>query len=286
EADPAPHRFIASVLLADDPDEESRALVRRFEQLTGPLMAKSLEDTLFYRWTPLIALNEVGGDPASFGLDPEEFHRRMAARAERWPHAMVATATHDTKRGEDVRARLLALSDDPAGWREAIARFDAFCRERGLSEAPDALDRSILLQTLLGAWPMALLHGDDEEDWQAFRARLSEAMTKSLREAKRHTGWLRPDEVYEAAMGRLVDAVASGHSDIADELRPLARRLAWAGALNGLARTGLKLTLPGVPDIYQGTEFWDLSLVDPDNRRPVDYAARREGLSGTPPWDE
>ncbi len=286
EADHAPHRFIASLLLADAPDEDTQALVRRFEQLTGPLMAKSLEDTLFYRWTPLVALNEVGGDPDSFGLDPEEFHRRIAARAERWPHAMVASATHDTKRGEDVRARLLALSDSPDAWRQAVASFDAFCRERGLGDAPDALDRSILLQTILGAWPMALLHGDDPGDWQAFQDRLSEAMTKSLREAKRHTGWLRPDEAYEEAMSRLVAAVASEGSVLTDELRPLARRLARSGALNALARTGLKLTLPGVPDIYQGTEFWDLSLVDPDNRRPVDYVARREGLSGAPQWQE
>jgi (1->4)-alpha-D-glucan 1-alpha-D-glucosylmutase len=286
EADHAPHRFIASVLLAEERDEATRSLVRRFEQLTGPLMAKSLEDTLFYRWTPLIALNEVGGDPASFGLDPDEFHQRMAARAERWPHAMLATATHDTKRGEDVRARLLALAEDPQSWREAVARLDGFCREQGLAHAPDALDRSVLLQTLLGAWPMPLLHGNRAEDWRAFRERLSRAMTKSLREAKRRTGWLRPDEAYEAAMGRLVEAVASERSGMAEALRPLARRLARSGALNGLARTGLKLTLPGVPDIYQGTEFWDLSLVDPDNRRPVDYADRAEGLTVSRAWED
>jgi (1->4)-alpha-D-glucan 1-alpha-D-glucosylmutase len=247
-------------------------------------MAKSLEDTLFYRWAPLLALNEVGGDPAEFGCSLEHFHAENGARAREWPDAMIATATHDTKRGEDARARLLALSEMPDEWEEMLGRWRELVRDlvtSGEEEAPDANDQVILLQTVLGAWPPELLHSPQDEErvgLQTFQSRLHGYVEKALREAKRHSSWVNVDEAYEGAAKRLVSAILQPGSAFLDAFRPFARRLAEAGMRNGLARTVLKATLPGVPDIYQGTEDWDLSLVDPDNRRPVDYGARSAAL--------
>ncbi|MEE1613574.1 malto-oligosyltrehalose synthase [Microvirga sp. CF3016] len=283
-ADRSVHDFIASALLgkvaADAAD--IRRFRRRFQQLTGPVMAKSLEDTLFYRYGRLIALNEVGGDPGHFGLSPDAFHPANVDRARDWPHAMIATATHDTKRGEDTRARLLALSEMPDEWEKALALWHETAAphltEVNGAPAPDANDQVILFQALLGAWPLELLEGSDSKQLAAFQERMKEYLTKALREAKRHTSWVAPDEAYEGAALKLLQAALDPKSLFIDRFRPLAQRLSLLGMLNGLSRTVLKLTLPGVPDIYQGTEFWDFSLVDPDNRRPVDYEARVEGL--------
>ena len=255
---------------------------RRFQQLTGPVMAKSLEDTLFYRYGRLISLNEVGGDPAEFGITVAHFHEANAERARLWPDGMIATATHDTKRGEDARARIAALSERPDSWEAALAKWREIA-PAGLTEvdgttAPDANDQYILLQALLGSWPMELLERDDPGVLDAFRSRVDGFVEKALREAKRHTSWVNNNEPYESAAKALVGFCLAPGSAFLAAFRPLARDLARAGMLNGLARTVLKATLPGVPDIYQGTAFWDLAMVDPDNRRPVDYAARASAL--------
>ncbi|TDR89747.1 malto-oligosyltrehalose synthase [Enterovirga rhinocerotis] len=293
------HGFVADCLLGrietsgpGRPTAEHVARFRRrFQQLTGPVMAKSLEDTLFYRYARLIALNEVGGDPAHFGVSIERFHAENAERARLWPDAMIATATHDTKRGEDARARLAALSEVPEDWEAALAEWERLTaphlRDIDGVPAPDANDGTILLQTILGAWPLELLgegvaHPPLEGEGEllaAFASRLHGFVEKALREAKRHTSWVNVDEAYESAAKDLVSALLAPSSEFLTSFRPLAARLAEAGMRNGLVRTALKATLPGVPDIYQGSEFWDLSLVDPDNRRPVDYAAREAALA-------
>ncbi|KLK91787.1 bifunctional 4-alpha-glucanotransferase/malto-oligosyltrehalose synthase [Microvirga vignae] len=287
--DQSVHDFIAAALFgrteAADP-ADVRRFRRRFQQLTGPVMAKSLEDTLFYRYGRLIALNEVGGDPGHFGLTLQDFHEANAKRASDWPYAMIATATHDTKRGEDARARLLALSEMPEQWEEAVSLWRESISPRlsdiNGSPAPDANDQVILLQALLGAWPLELLDGDDNQQLAFFHERMKGYVTKALREAKRQTSWVSPDTEYEEAALSVLQAVLDPRSGVLDRLRPLARRISVLGMLNGLSRTILKMTLPGVPDIYQGTEFWDFSLVDPDNRRPVDYDARAQALAETP----
>ncbi|PVE22036.1 4-alpha-glucanotransferase [Microvirga sp. KLBC 81] len=283
------HDFIATALLgraeAADP-ADVRRFRRRFQQLTGPVMAKSLEDTLFYRYGRLIALNEVGGDPGHFGITLQAFHTANAKRARDWPHAMIATATHDTKRGEDARARLLALSEMPEEWEEAVSLWresiSPYLSDVNGAPAPDANDQVILLQALLGAWPLELLDGDDSRQLTSLHERMKGYVTKALREAKRQTSWINPDIKYEEAALSVLHAVLDPKSRILDRLRPFARRISVLGMLNGLSRTILKMTLPGVPDIYQGTEFWDFSLVDPDNRRPVDYDTRTQALAEMP----
>ncbi|WP_201830160.1 malto-oligosyltrehalose synthase [Microvirga zambiensis] len=287
------HDFVAAALLGRietaSPDDVRR-FRRRFQQLTGPVMAKSLEDTLFYRYGRLIALNEVGGDPGHFGLSLEAFHHANTERARAWPHGMIATTTHDTKRGEDARARLLALSELPEEWSEALALWRELASSHlsnlGDSTAPDANDQVILLQALLGAWPLALLQGTDAKQLASFRERIEGYLMKALREAKRHTSWVHPNETYEQAALTLLQAVLDPKGPFIERFRPLAKRLSVLGMLNSLSRTVLKLTLPGVPDIYQGTEFWDFSLVDPDNRRPVDYDVRSGALKPGASLDE
>jgi len=289
--DTSVHDFVAGALLgkADTAaPADTRRFRRRFQQLTGPVMAKSLEDTLFYRYGRLIALNEVGGDPGHFGLTLQAFHDDNADRAHDWPHAMIATATHDTKRGEDARARLIALSEMPEAWEEVLKLWretiSPYLSDVNGAPAPDANDQVILLQSLLGAWPLELLDADDSQQLNSFHDRMKGYLTKALREAKRKTSWINPDERYEGAALDLLQTVLDPKSNILGRLRPLARRISILGMLNGLSRTILKMTVPGVPDIYQGTEFWDFSLVDPDNRRPVEYEARAGSLDdGAPP---
>ncbi len=281
--------FVRSVLLDDGRTPRRNPAVaarirRRFQQLTGPVMAKGLEDTLFYRHVRLLALNEVGGDPSHFGLSVDAFHEAMQERARDWPNAMTATATHDTKRGEDARARLIALAEEPQAWAEALAETERLTASAVTSgpkgQTPDANDRWMILQTILGAWPVELLDGDDRKALASFRERLHGYVEKALRESKRRSSWLEPDAAYEAAAREWISAILSPKGQALAALRPLARRLAQRGALTSLARTALKCAMPGVPDFYQGTEFWDLSLVDPDNRRPVDYRARSKALGG------
>jgi len=257
---------------------------RRFQQLTGPVMAKSLEDTLFYRYAALLGLNEVGGDPGEYGIDAEHFHDLQAARARDWPNAMIATATHDTKRGEDARSRLLALSEMPEGWAGA---WDLWQKTAGphLSRidgepAPDANDQWMFFQAILGAWPLELLEGEDPQAVESFRERLNAYAEKAMREGKRRSSWVNVDETYEGTVRKLFEAIIAPGSDFLRELRPFAQRLAHLGMLSGLGRTVLKATLPGLPDTYQGTEVWDFSFVDPDNRRPVDYPALTRMLDG------
>ncbi len=287
------HDFIASVLLGQIDGANTADLHRfrrRFQQLTGPVMAKSLEDTLFYRYGRLIALNEVGGDPGHFGLAPEAFHDANIVRARAWPHTVIATATHDTKRGEDARARLLAISEMPDEWakaldlwREIVAPYLSRIEN---AVAPDANDQVILLQALLGGWPLELLDGADPKQLSLFEERVKQYVTKALREAKRHSSWINPNEAYEGATLRLVEALLDPKGAFIERFRPFARRLSFLGMLNGLSRTILKATIPGVPDTYQGTELWDFSFVDPDNRRPVDYEWRRQALERRDPPDK
>ena len=264
--------------------------VRRFalkvQQFTGPLTAKSLEDTAFYRYHRLLALNEVGGDPAAKGLSVADFHAGMQARAKAWPYGMTATATHDTKRGEDARARIAALTEIAGEWTSTAAKWKVLNAPHlvtdGNRRAPSVTAEYMLYQTLLGAWPIG---GPDDD----FVERIKAYALKAAREGKEETSWLNPNEAYEAGLQnfimRILDRSAS--AEFLDSLATLARRVALLGALNSLSQLTLKATLPGVPDFYQGTECWDLSLVDPDNRRPVDFAGRADALSAlqTPDWE-
>ena len=284
--DPSVFNFLRDVLLLrDDPalGEQERAerchFVMKFQQLTGPVMAKGVEDTAFYIYNRLIALNEVGGDPASFGGSVAEFHRQNAERAARWPYALTTSSTHDTKRSEDVRARIAVLSEVPDEWKAAITRWADLNAEHKTDLdgelAPHRNDEYLFYQTVLGAWPWGAkkLTPDVIERIDAF-------MLKAAREAQTHTSWINPDTAYEEALSRFVRQSLAPRSPFLADLAPLRDLVAHAGAFNALSQQLLKLTAPGVPDLYQGTELWDQSLVDPDNRRPVDYAARAKLLEG------
>ena len=260
-------------------------LAMKLQQYSGPVMAKGLEDTAFYRYNRFIALNEVGGNPEQFGLSLAAFHKANGQRCDRWPHAMLATSTHDTKRGEDTRARLAVLSELPQDWAKHVEIWSRILRAgRGDVEGtapPDPNDEYMFYQMLIGSWPVELLGASpDAEGLAAYAERIKVALTKSLREAKAHSTWAAPNPAYEEAMlglaGLALDPARS--AAFLGAFLPFAERVARLGAQNSLAQTVLKLTLPGVPDIYQGTELWDLSLVDPDNRRPVDYALRQRLL--------
>ena len=261
--------------------ERLRAMVR-FQQLSSPTAAKSVEDTSFYRYGRLISRNEVGSEPSQFALAPQAWHAAARLRAQRLPRALLTTATHDHKRGEDTRARLAVLSEIPAEWDAALQRWirlnASLKRDLG-GPAPDATDEVILYETLLGAWPLDLDPGD-RDGVAALCERVAAWQQKALREAKRHSGWAVPNEAYEKAAQDFLTGVLDHErpARVVAEIAEFAQRLALPGALNSLSQMVLRLTAPGVPDLYQGTEFWDFSLVDPDNRRPVDYAARRTAL--------
>ncbi|HZP36268.1 MAG TPA: malto-oligosyltrehalose synthase [Methylomirabilota bacterium] len=267
------------------PSEQSarRHFAMRFQQTTGPITAKGVEDTAFYRYHRLVSLNEVGGDPARFGETVATFHERNARRLERWPESMLATSTHDTKRGEDVRARIDVLSEVPAAWAAEARRWRGIARrwrrEVDGHAAPDANDEYLLYQTLVGAWPAR----DEDETLETFTARITAYMEKATKEAKRRTSWVNPSEPYDRAVREFVAALLAPDGPFLPAFLPFQRLIAAHGAVNSLAQTLLKLTVPGIPDLYQGTELWDLSLVDPDNRRPVDFARRQallEALRG------
>jgi (1->4)-alpha-D-glucan 1-alpha-D-glucosylmutase len=252
----------------------------KMQQLTGPVMAKGLEDTAFYRFNRLTSLNEVGGDPAKFGTGVEEFHRQNRARRRDWSEAMITSSTHDTKRSEDVRARISVTSEKPAEWRAALNRWSRLNRKLKTKAegilAPHRVDEYVIYQTLIGTWPL----GGLETVHDSYVERMQEYIIKVAREASRFTNWVNPDEAYEGALrdfvSGMLDPKRSGPF-LSDFTGYIGARLD-AGLINGLAQQILKLTSPGVPDIYQGTEFWDDSLVDPDNRRPVDFDARTETL--------
>ncbi|WP_127090754.1 malto-oligosyltrehalose synthase [Aquabacter cavernae] len=273
----------ASAGLGDMMEAGTRAYaVARFQQLTSPIAAKSMEDTLFYRHGRLLSRNEVGSDPGHLAMSPAAFHAAAAARRARLPGAMLATATHDHKRGEDARMRLAVLSEIPREWSlelDALMALAAPLRvELPEGPAPEPPDEVMLYQTLIGHWPHAL-EAEDEAGIADYFGRVAGWQEKALREAKRRTNWVFPDATYEDACRAFLDAVGGPQgAALRARLCAFARRLAPAGAVNSLAQTVLKLTVPGVPDLYQGTEFWDLSLVDPDNRRPVDFAARAHAL--------
>lgn len=250
--------------------------LRRFQQLTPPLAAKALEDTLFYRRGPLLSRNEVGASPAGFALSLDDFHALSAARAAAHPHAMLATATHDNKRGEDTRARLAVLTETPDDWWRLAQSWIARLAPDG---PPSAADRYLLLQSLVGAWPLTLSAEHLPEKPGAlfsFLTRIDQWQEKALREAKLHTSWTDPDAAYEDAARRCVHGLQDTADGLAllQEIAAYAWDIAPAGLINSVTQTVLRNTLPGVPDLYQGADLWDFSLVDPDNRRPVDYAER------------
>ncbi len=261
--------------------ERLRAMVR-FQQLSAPTAAKSVEDTSFYRYGRLLSRNEVGSYPGQFALPVAAFHAACLDRAKRLPDAMLATATHDHKRGEDTRARLAALSEIPAEWEAALTRWmrlNAIIR-RDLSSgpAPSPADEIMLYQTLVAAWPLGLT-SDDSEGIKNFAERVAAWQEKSIREAKLLSEWAAPNEEYEAACRDFLFSTLDASRPVLNDIITFATRLGLPGAINGLAQTLARLTAPGVPDLYQGTEFWDQSLVDPDNRRPVDYPAREATLA-------
>jgi (1->4)-alpha-D-glucan 1-alpha-D-glucosylmutase len=281
--------LIKGLLLLDFPrdlDEAGRERCRNFvmklQQLTGPVMAKGMEDTAFYTFNRFISLNEVGGSPAGFGIDLDAFHRSNRFRAQHWPHSLLASSTHDTKRGEDARARLNVLSEMPAEWRQAVSKWNRVNADKKIiisgRSAPDENDEYLLYQALVGAWIPEAEKGSGLVD---FRKRILDFMVKAIREAKTHTSWIEPNPDYEQACQQFVESLLTPGPDnvFLDDFMLFHRRVAFFGLLNSLAQLVLKITVPGVPDFYQGTELWDFSLVDPDNRRRVDYGRRQTLLS-------
>jgi (1->4)-alpha-D-glucan 1-alpha-D-glucosylmutase len=280
--DPSIFDFIGDTLLLREEDghatyENRLKFIARFQQTTGPVMAKGTEDTAFYQFNRLISLNEVGGDPDTFGRSLSAFHRQNLDRSRDWPAALLATSTHDTKRSEDVRARINVLSELPREWRAALTRWTRLNGRKKVAVdgrvVPDRNEEYLLYQTLLGAWPFEGL-GDE------FVRRITEFMLKALKEAKVHTSWITPNNEYEAAALQFTRAVLDPKDSAAflEDLSQLQRKVAWYGIFNSLSQTVLKLGSPGAADVYQGNELWDLSLVDPDNRRPVDFAQRERAL--------
>ncbi|MFZ1415740.1 MAG: malto-oligosyltrehalose synthase [Defluviicoccus sp.] len=260
---------------------EVRRLAMKFQQYTGAVMAKGVEDTSFYRYNRLLSLNEVGGDPTRFGTPVAAFHRANQETARRWPQTMLATATHDTKRGEDARTRINVLSELSGEWSECLLRWSTQNR-RHKSEvndkaAPAENDEYLFYQSLIGAWPAEVIDGGDYEPLIGqLRARMIEYIVKAVREAKVNSSWTNQDAAYEQALTSFVEGALDTHArnPFIESVGTFARRIAMVGVVNSLAQTTLKLTAPGVPDTYQGCELWDLNLVDPDNRRPVDFAHR------------
>jgi (1->4)-alpha-D-glucan 1-alpha-D-glucosylmutase len=285
--DPSIYEFIRDVVLqrypeglGDDERREWLEFTLKLQQVTGPVTAKAVEDTAFYTYVRLVSLNEVGSDPRRFGTPPEEVHALLAERRERFPGSLSATSTHDTKRSEDVRVRVDALSEIPGEWRSAVFRWNRMNRpHRGGAEgnpAPDRADELLLYQTLVGTWP----DGGASPGTPAhaeYVGRMQAYMEKALREAKVHTSWTSPDEEYESGVRAFIERILSSAGFLTD-LGGIAERVAAAGRLYSLAQVAVKCAAPGVPDVYQGCELWDLSLVDPDNRRPVDFALRRRAL--------
>jgi (1->4)-alpha-D-glucan 1-alpha-D-glucosylmutase len=294
-ADTSVFDFIREVLLthiSEGQDAAYRnavtAFAMKFQQFTGPVMAKGLEDTAFYRYHRLISLNDVGGDLHRFGITTAEFHVANQDRLLDWPHTMLATSTHDSKRSEDVRARINVLSEIPALWRLRVRDWKRFNRRlRSLVDgepAPSPNDEYALYQTLVGAWPSTPL--DDSNDRKAFSERIQNYMLKAIRESKQKTSWINQNSAYETAVSSFVSALLtpSNRNRFLTDFVPFQRQVARIGLWHSLSQTLLKLTSPGVPDIYQGNDLWDFSLVDPDNRRPVDYNHRQQLFESVRRW--
>jgi (1->4)-alpha-D-glucan 1-alpha-D-glucosylmutase len=268
DLDPELFLFLKDLLLLQTRGVLETELAMRFQQLTGPAMAKGVEDTAFYRYHRLICLNEVGGDPGRFSVTLRQFHTACARAQKEHPLGLLASTTHDTKRSEDVRARLALLSEIPDPWADAVRRWASNNARHRSGGVPDANTEYLLYQTLVGAWPIDL-------------ERICAYMEKAVKEAKVHTSWTAPNNAYERGLADFIAAVLADRAFCTD-LENFVADLIAPGRINSLAQTLIKLTAPGVPDIYQGTELWDLSLVDPDNRRPVDFALRRRLLSQLP----
>jgi (1->4)-alpha-D-glucan 1-alpha-D-glucosylmutase len=258
---PEPFDLLGDLLLLRRHGSIEDDFMLRFQQLTGPVMAKGVEDTAFFCFNRLLSLNEVGGDPGKFGVGIAAFHEACRTRRQFWPYSMLATSTHDTKRSEDVRARLHLLSEVPQAWRQAVLRWAGMNERHRRDGWPDRNAEYYFYQTLFGAWPLSV-------------DRALACMEKATREARQHTGWKHPDAAYETAMREFVTDVL-GDAGFREDLERSLAPLVEAGEINSLAQTLLKLTAPGVPDFYQGSELWDLSLTDPDNRRPIDFGRRR-----------
>jgi (1->4)-alpha-D-glucan 1-alpha-D-glucosylmutase len=261
DLDPELFALLAELLLLRHPGRPENELALRFQQTSGTVMAKGVEDTLFYVYNRFAALNEVGSDPGSFGVSVRELHDAMARTGREHPSSTLATSTHDTKRSEDVRARLAVLSEVPERWIASVQRWAGLNERHRRGGMPDRNMEYLLYQTLVGAWPISV-------------ARAQRSMEKAAKEAKVHTSWIHPDETYDRALNDFVEAALTDRAFV-DDLVAFVGTLIEPGRINSLTQTLLRLTCPGIPDLYQGTELWDLSLVDPDNRRPVNYDARR-----------
>jgi (1->4)-alpha-D-glucan 1-alpha-D-glucosylmutase len=285
------HGLLTCGLIAGSKSGFSRVsvirLAMRIQQYSGPVMAKGLEDTAFYQYNRMLALNEVGGHPAEPHVSISSFHHANQRRAHRFPHSMLSTSTHDSKRGEDVRARLLVLSERPDEWARCVTQWSRILRagNAGSPEElpPDRNDEYAFYQMLLGSWPPEIaINNADPVQMDTFRLRLERATTKAMREAKIHTTWSAPNAAYEDAVLAFIRSAldTTRKNAFLDSFAEFQAEIATAGMLNSLIQTVLKLTLPGVPDLYQGSELWDLNFVDPDNRRPVDFERRKQLLRG------
>jgi len=281
--------FLEDVLLLRYPGDFKEAdrmewldFVMRFQQMTGPIMAKGVEDTAFYVYNRFVSLNEVGGYPERFGTPLDTFHGQNIERTKFWPCAMIATASHDTKRSEDVRARLAVLSEIPDEWRESLLRWSRINRKKKTlidgQMVPDRNEEYLLYQTLIGVWPDRSM---DAREHEIFKQRIREYMLKAVREAKGNTSWISPNLPYEEGLLRFIDGLLRfSHEDFfLKDFESFQKKVSYFGMFNSLSQTLLKITSPGIPDFYQGTELWDFSLVDPDNRRLVDFKLREELLA-------
>lgn len=280
--------FVRDVLLLrcpdyfeDDKRKEWLDFVMRFQQLTGPVMAKGVEDTTFYMYNRLVSLNEVGGSPDRFGTNLDTFHGQNIERSKFWPHAMITTTTHDTKRSEDVRARINVLSEIPFEWKDHLVKWRAFNKKKKIvvdgQPVPDRNEEYLLYQTLIGTWPLEFRESDN---CATYIGRIKNYMIKAVREAKVNSSWISPNLVYEDAMNLFLDEIMKEkpENNFINDFKTFQRFISACGMYNSLSQTLLKIVSPGVPDFYQGSEIWDFSLVDPDNRRPVDYGKRMAAI--------
>lgn len=263
--DPSLYRFLGDLMLQREPGLKARLFVERLQQFTGSAMAKGVEDTTFYCFNRLVSLNEVGSEPEPMGLSLAAFHNAQAARQETWPLAMLSTSTHDTKRSEDVRMRLNVLAEIPDAWDEAVNHWRNLNAPYKSDSQPDSNTEYLIYQSMVGAWPISC-------------ERLQNYILKACREAKEQTSWLNPDETFERSLQAFVAKIFVNRRFI-ESLTDLVGSISATGYVYSLAQTLIKLTSPGIPDIYQGHELWDFSLVDPDNRRPVDYQMRKKFLA-------
>ncbi len=283
-------RFLKNVLLLgfypDMPEEERLSWLNftmKFQQITGPVMAKGVEDTAFYVYNRLVSLNEVGGNPDRFGTLIDTFHGQNIERLKNWPFALITTSTHDTKRSEDVRARISVLSEIPVEWRKHIILWAQINRKNKIlvnnRQVPDRNEEYLLYQTLIGTWPLGEA---TDEQYETYKARIKTYMSKAVKEAKVNTSWINPDRIYEEALNAFIDTVLdrSRPNQFLDDFLPLQRITTICGLYNAASQSLLKICSPGVPDFYQGMEVWNFSLVDPDNRHPVDYGDHVSMLAG------